>query len=95
MDKIKEYVVGKDNFDIAGKIGLKIGDVYGLEIDGKGQAWIPVLWQGEEDPDWVKANGVVVVRSEKLPEYLMKIKHSTLRIIKRENILKDKPCYDI
>lgn len=41
-------------WDQAGKLGHRLG----ADILVGGQTWTPVLWDGEEDPDWHKAAGL-------------------------------------
>lgn len=37
------------------------GDVLGPPVVLSGQAWVPVVWEGEDDPSWIKT--VAVIRS--------------------------------
>lgn len=51
----------KDGWDGAGKTGKRIGndDMYFMSGD---QMWIPVLWDGEDDPTWYKVEALEPVR---------------------------------
>ncbi len=43
----------KDGWDMAGRVGTRLGfDVM------CGQMWTPVLWEGEDDPDFYKTAGI-------------------------------------
>jgi hypothetical protein len=50
----------RDGWQNEGKIGVCLGPAM-LIIPYKGssgQFWTPVLWDGEEDPDWFKSSGL-------------------------------------
>ena len=36
------------------------GVVLGKAIECNGMSWTPVLWDGEEDPDWFKTYGLLI-----------------------------------
>lgn len=44
----------------AGRIGKKLGESILIE-----QWWTPVLWEGDEDPDWHKAAALTIVDPDK------------------------------
>lgn len=74
----EDYVIIKKGWADAGKVGRFLGFVYDtkqqLKYYGKGQRWAAVLWQGEEDPDFIKEAAISYVHKDKLAEELMKIK---------------------
>ena len=45
----------KNGWDQAGRIGHVIGKLITTE---DGMSWTPVLWEGEEDPDWSKSSAL-------------------------------------
>jgi len=47
-------VVIKQGWDQAGRVGYTLGPSTMVV----GQAWTPVLWNGEDDPDWHKTPGL-------------------------------------
>jgi len=51
-------VVIKEGWEGAGRVGYTVGP---LEVKVCGQKWTPVLWNGEEDPDWHKTAGLRLV----------------------------------
>lgn len=50
-----DHVQIKAKWDNAGRRGIVLGDPVGDD----GQLWIPVKWDGEEDPDFHKAAGLL------------------------------------
>jgi hypothetical protein len=44
----------KDGYDQGKRQGILLGEV--VTIYGIG--WAPILWDGDDDPDWFKANGL-------------------------------------
>ena len=53
--KYRQRVAISEGWGDAGKTGVRLGpDVM------VGQAWTPVLWDGEDEPDWHKAAGLTV-----------------------------------
>lgn len=49
----------KSGFEGAGRRGWVLGSTLTLYENGT-MKWVPVLWDGEEDPDWFKADGLKV-----------------------------------
>lgn len=50
----------KTGWENSGKLGVALGEP--VTIYRNSQEWLPVIWQGEEDPDWHKLAGI-----EKVP----------------------------
>jgi hypothetical protein len=46
----------REGWQGAGKKGTALG--MPLVVNGGEMKWIPVLWDGEDDPDWHKAYGL-------------------------------------
>lgn len=44
----------KEGWEGAGRLGYAVGP----DVMVSGQEWTPVLWNGEEDPDWHKSAGL-------------------------------------
>ncbi len=49
---------GKEKWDISGKMGTVLGEAIFVK-----QFWTPVLWDGEEDPDFVKTAGIELLKN--------------------------------
>ena len=56
--KLKKCKI-KDGWVDEGKSGVVLGDSVWVE-----QFWTPVLWDGEEDPDFVKTAGIDIEEGE-------------------------------
>lgn len=52
-DVLPRYQI-KKGWCEAGKSGVRVGADFPIN----GQLWTPILWDGEEDPDWHKAAGL-------------------------------------
>lgn len=44
----------KAGFEDAGRLGQSLGE----HITVNGMQWTPVLWDGEDEPDFVKSKGI-------------------------------------
>lgn len=58
---MKQFII-KDGWGSAGRQGKILGTPFNVN----GMEWTPILWDGDEDPDWYKADGLEILSEIKL-----------------------------
>jgi hypothetical protein len=77
-DKMRKIIVKvKSGWDWDGRKGIMLGTLHYI---CKGLSWTPVLWYGEDDPEFYKTHGLdFYVGGKKVPDHLL----THLEIVKK------------